>query len=56
LKAKLPSARISEKEGFGDYDLYAYLPIPIRINKNYQFISGTTTIIYNSLGYLDSYF
>ena len=55
LKARLASARISE-EGFGDYDLYAYLPIPIRINKNYQFISGTTTIIYNSLGYLDSYF
>lgn len=38
---------------WGDFDLEAYLPIPIRLNKDYQFISGTTTIVYNSLGNLD---
>lgn len=42
--------------GWGDYDLNAYLPIPIRSSRKYQFISGTTTIIYNSLGYLDEFF
>lgn len=55
LKAVLKSARTND-QGWGDYDLYAYLPIPIRSSRKYQFISGTTSIIYNSLGYLDSYF
>ena len=41
---------------WGDFDLEAYLPIPIRLNKGYQFISGATTIVYNSLGYLDDTF
>ena len=41
---------------WGDYVLEAYLPIPIRASRKYQFISGATTICYNSLGYLDNYF
>lgn len=43
-------------EGWGDYKLKAYLPIPIRLNYDYQFISGATTIMYNSLGYLEDSF
>ena len=60
LRATLKSAREYEKadepDGWGDYDLLAYLPLPIRISKDYQSISGTTTIVYNGLGYLDNYF
>lgn len=60
LRATLKSVREYEKadepDGWGDYDLLAYLPLPIRISKDYQSISGTTTITYNSLGYLDYYF
>lgn len=60
LRATLKSAREYEKadepDGWGDYDLLAYLPLPIRISKDYQSISGTTTIAYNGLGYLDHYF
>ena len=56
LKATLHKQGIAGDNGWGDYDLEAYLPIPIRLNKNYSFISGATTIVYNSLGYLDSYF
>lgn len=41
---------------WGDFDLEAYLPIPIRSSIEYQFISGATTIVYNSLGYLDDTF
>lgn len=41
---------------WGDYPLNAYLPIPIRTDKKYQFISGAKEICYNSLGYLDTYF
>ena len=43
-------------EGWGDYPLKAYLPIPIRLSYDYQFISGATTIMYNSLGYLEDSF
>lgn len=53
LKATLSKNTSSNDGGWGDYDLVAYLPIPIRSNKQYQFISGATTIYYNSLGYLD---
>lgn len=60
LRATLKSVREYEKadepDGWGDYDLLAYLPLPIRISKDYQSISGTTTIAYNGLGYLDHYF
>lgn len=35
---------------WGDWELIAYLPIPIRSNINYQYISGTTQVIYNSAG------
>lgn len=41
---------------WGDFILEAYLPIPIRSSIDYQFISGATTIVYNSLGYLDDTF
>ena len=41
---------------WGDFKLEAYLPIPIRSNLEYQFISGATIIVYNSLGYLDDTF
>lgn len=42
--------------GWGDYDLHAYLPIPIRVSRKYPFISGATTIFYNSLGELDNFY
>lgn len=40
----------------GKFNLEAYLPIPIRSSKQYSFISGATTIRYNSLGYLEGYY
>ena len=48
LQAKLTS--------WGDYDLYAYLPIPIRSSDEYAYISGTTQVIYNSAGEILDYF
>lgn len=56
LQATLKKSTSTGDGGWGDYDLHAYLPIPIRSSRKYQFISGTTTICYNSLGYLDTYF
>lgn len=56
LKATLKKSVQSGDGGWGDFDLNAYLPIPIRSSRKYQFISGTTVISYNSLGYLDTYF
>lgn len=53
LKATLSKNVSNNDGGWGDYDLIAYLPIPIRADNQYQFISGATTIYYNSLGYLD---
>lgn len=35
---------------WGDWNLIAYLPIPIRANTNQLYISGTTQVIYNSAG------
>jgi hypothetical protein len=35
-------------EGFGDYNLTAYLPIPIRLKKQYDYIEGATSLVYNS--------
>ena len=35
-------------KGFGDYDLIAYLPIPIRSEKGYNYIEGATSLVYNS--------
>lgn len=35
--------------GWGDFDLYAYLPVPIH-SDNCSFISGATTVIYPSSG------
>lgn len=43
-------------KNFGDYDLIAYLPLPIRANASYDYIEGATSIIYNSQGYLDDYY
>lgn len=56
LRATLKASDGIGDDGWGDYDLTAYLPIPIRSSRKYQFISGTTTITYNSLGYLDKFF
>ena len=41
---------------WGDFELEAYMPIPIRTDKKYEFISGPTEICYNTMGYLESYF
>ena len=41
---------------FGDYDLTAYLPIPISSSSNYAFISGTTQVIYETSGEVMDYF
>ena len=41
---------------FGDYDLTAYLPIPISSNSNYTFISGTTQVVYETSGEVMDYF
>ena len=41
---------------FGDFELIAYLPLPIRRNINYKYISGTTSLVYNSSGYLDNFY
>ena len=41
---------------FGDFELIAYLPLPIRKNTDYKYISGTTSLIYNSSGYLDNFY
>lgn len=43
-------------KGFGDYDLIAYLPIPIRSEKGYNYIEGATSLVYNSQGYLDDFY
>lgn len=56
LKATLKKSTSTGDGGWGDFDLHAYLPIPIRSSRKYQFISGTTYIVYNSLGYLDTYY
>lgn len=41
---------------FGDFELIAYLPLPIRSDTNYKYISGTTSLVYNSSGYLDNFY
>lgn len=41
---------------WGDFDLIAYLPIPLRKSEDYAYISGTTQIIYNSAGEILEYF
>lgn len=42
-------------KGFGDYDLTAYKPIPIRLTHQFRNIVGTTEIIYDSSGNVDYY-
>ena len=56
LKAVLRKSTSTGDGGWGDYDLYAYLPIPIRSSRKYKYISGATTIFYNSLGEIDSFY
>lgn len=34
----------------GSYDLVAFLPIPIKLNNTYKYISGTKEVIYDSTG------
>lgn len=41
--------------GYGDYDLIAYKPVPIRATNQYRNIIGPTEIIYNSTGEVDYY-
>ena len=41
---------------WGNGNLIAYLPIPIRKDENQAYISGTTQIIYNANGEISSYF
>lgn len=41
---------------FGDYDLIAYLPLPIRETTDYKYIEGATQLIYNSIGTIDNYY
>ena len=41
---------------WGDWDLVAYLPIPIRSSTDYAYMSGTTQVIYNSAGEILDYF
>lgn len=36
--------------GWGDYDLIAYLPIPIRKDSSYSFLTGATRVVYLSNG------
>lgn len=43
-------------KSWGNYELKAYLPIPLKKEKSYNYISGTTQIIYNSNGELIDYF
>jgi hypothetical protein len=43
-------------KGWGNFDLIAYLPIPIRTSADISFISGTTQVVYNSDGELMDYF
>lgn len=42
--------------GWGDYALIAYLPIPIRSSMTYRFIEGPTSVIYDALGYTSSFY
>lgn len=41
---------------FGDYELTAYLPLPIKANETYKYIEGATKLIYNSIGNIDNYY
>ena len=41
---------------FGDYELTAYLPLPIKANTTYKYIEGATKLIYNSIGNIDNYY
>ena len=43
-------------EGWGDYDLYGYLPIPIRTEAKYTHITGATSILYDTSGTLVDYY
>lgn len=45
-----------DQNGWGDYDLVAYLPIPIRSSNEYRHIIGPTTVIYNSDGIADNFY
>lgn len=43
-------------EGWGDYDLTAYLPIPIRKTENYLYLNGTTQVLYSTTGELMEFY
>lgn len=42
--------------GWGNFVLEAYLPVPVRKKIDYNYISGTTQVIYNSNGEIIDYF
>ena len=56
LQATLKKDNGAGNGGWGDYDLKAYLPIPIRTSSEYVAMSGPTEIMYNSRGELEGYF
>lgn len=54
IHAILPK-KSNDNNGWGDYDLHAYLPLPVKKNKNYKYIIGADIISYDSAGQPDYY-
>lgn len=54
IHAILPK-KSNDNNGWGDYDLHAYLPLPVKKNKNYKYIIGADIISYDSAGQSDYY-
>nr|DAG21667.1 MAG TPA: hypothetical protein [Caudoviricetes sp.] len=49
IHAILPK-KSDKNNGWGDYDLHAYLPLPVKKNKNYKYIIGADIVSYDSAG------
>lgn len=54
IHAILPK-KSNDNNGWGDYDLHAYLPLPVKKNKNYKYIIGADIVSYDSAGQPDYY-
>lgn len=54
IHAILPK-KSDKNNGWGDYDLHAYLPLPVKKNKSYKYIIGADIISYDSAGQPDYY-
>ena len=54
IHAILPK-KSNDNNGWGDYDLHAYLPLPVKKNKNYKYIIGADVVSYDSAGQPDYY-